>query len=243
MKRKRIHRTAVWGLLWLAFCAAASATPVSTPFTIATYNFSVEDGGGFSAYLNGNSANTFEVYCVDFQNYVYPPNDTYDVYVDDVGVTVADTRYGTTPTTGFTDQVMINGSPVDAQVRYILAGWLTTHYDLNPTTTAENNQNLGIQNAIWTLLDTGSDSAFASSYEATWLGNALSWATSEGSAGLQNYAHDVEVFTSTSVSSTPIPGRYTTGQQEMITVIPEPAATALVGIGLIALGLLRRKLV
>ena len=241
---KSFHRIAVCGLLWLAFCAAASATQL----TIESYNFSAAgDGGGFSAYLNGNSQDPFEVFCVDYRNEVSPP-ETYSVNIDVVGDTVANTRYGTTPTASFADQVMIDGSSVDAEMRYILAGWLTTQYNLNPGhNTALIDQDAGIQDSIWALLNTSSSNAFSfeTTYEATWINNALNWASGETSAQLQSFADDVEVLTSSNVSGTSIAdGRYNTGAQEMITVTPEPAGMALVGIGLLVLGLVgRRKLV
>jgi len=233
---KSIHRCAVLGLLWLAFSVVASAT---TSFTIESYNFSTAgDGGGFLAYLNGDSADSFEVFCADYLNTVSPP-ETFDVNIDIVGITVADTRYGTTSPSGFSDPITVNGSLATAEERYVMAGWLTTQYNLSGD---NSNMNMGIQDAIWTLLNTGNYTQFSNSYESAELAAAIAWANAAIADGTFNsFADEVEVFSSTNISGASTPGRYTTGVQEMIAVIPEPMTLALAGIGLLSIGLFRRR--
>jgi hypothetical protein len=76
---------------------------------------------------------------------------------------------------------------------------------------------------------------------STWISNAETWESGLSSQAKANFESSVRIFTSSDVSGTSIPDRYTTGKQEFITVTPEPMALMLVGTGLVAVGILRRR--
>jgi len=243
-----MKKSVICGLLWLAF----SAVGFSTSLTIQSNDLWVDDGGGgFLAYLNGNTSNPLEVYCADYRNYVDPPQ-TYDVNIDTPNLLapddgLGDTRYGTTTTFTWNSLVgttiSMSGSEFgNAYDRYVMAGWLTTNYDpLNPG----GGQDEGIQSAIWTLLDVDGTSHTEGDV-ATWLQNAVNFMSN--TAQFNSFAADVRVYSQTDISGdnnlnlSSSGNRYATGAQEMIGVAPEPADLALVGCGLLWIGLLRKRI-
>ncbi len=238
--------TAIGGLLWLALSTAGFATTL----TITSYNYSADsDGGGFQAYLNSNSTDLFEVYCVDYlndadQSGAYTINiDTPNLSAPDDGL--GDTRYGTTTTFSWNSIVAgalsSSGDEFgDAYDRYVMAGWLTTQYD----SFAQNSTDAdGIQSAIWTLLDVNGANFSSDGDTLYWLQQAINFMNSPG---FNSFASDVEVYTDTTISGDTnlnygtADNRYQTGYQEFISVIPEPADLVLVGCGLLFIGALRR---
>lgn len=235
----RLHKTALLGLLWLFFGVAASATTI----TVDKWNFVVDgDGGGFQSYLNGDSSQTFEAYCVDYRSSI-DPSDTYPVNVDNLAIGISDTRYGTTSQSGFSFQNAPNGMTFgDAVNRYLLAGWLTTQYDSDAT----NSRDIGIQNAIWNLLDTNSVNHMDGDV-VTWEDNAVIWESTQSKSQLMAFMTGVTVYTSTDVAgdsdlnNNDSGNRYSIGKQELVTVSPEPGMLIPVAGGLAMLGLLRRR--
>jgi hypothetical protein len=239
--------TAIGGLLWLAFVAIGSASSL----TIESQTLNIEQGGQFVADLNGNSADSFDVYCIDYRNDVTIP-DTYFVNISTPSISLADTRYGDTTDFSWNS---ISGSYVgstgnefgNAYDRYVMAGWLTTQYNSD----TKGAQDIGIQNAIWTLLDVN-DAKFTSGDVDYWLQQAVNFMNNNPTA-FTSLASEIQIYTSTNVATATGSARYSTGEQEMITVLdpspspavlgaPEPAMFALVGIGLVALGAARRKM-
>src|SRR5258708_15053212 len=144
----RFIRSSVFGLLWLA----VGATAFASSLTIQDQNFNVNSGGRLDAYFS-NPQSLFEVFCVDYRNYVSPP-ETYDATITNGLSNLSAARYGTTNQTDFQFQTVPVVQPDagqslgDAVNRYLLAACLTTQYDFGPGANT-GNQDLGIQTAIW----------------------------------------------------------------------------------------------
>lgn len=243
---KWFTKAAVGGLLWLTFSGAA----FSTTLYVTSYTEDVDDGGQFLANL-GNPAQSFYVYCADFQNEVSgdamvnistPNTSTADTGPNYDGLAL--TRYGAVPTALFTYDGTGAGALNSAE-RYVIAAWLTTQYNFGSGVTTADKE---IQNAIWTLLNTtGSTSGFPFGDAAgtgTFLTQGINFFNNTPNTALLQFESEIEIFTSTNTVTysgegwSPI-----SGTQEMITVntTPEPATLAMMGAGLMALGLIRKR--
>lgn len=226
----RFRHIGAFALLWLTFSAAAFGSSI---LNIQSRPFPVNDGGGFTATLNGGSP--FEIFCVDFQNFIAGPPDSYSVNVSrSQSEILANSRFDSTAVAGFLDPT-VNGVSLTAYDRYVLAGWLISQYN-QPN--GQDTNNLGIQSAIWTLLaQTGSAPPNLGNRD-TWLNKA---AAIKGTTTYNTIASDIVVLTDVSVAGAAIPGRYNTGKQEMMYLTPEPATFGLIGTSLILAALARRK--
>lgn len=235
---KWFSRAAVGGLLWLSFGAAFGDTLYITGLTE-----NVLEGGQFSAYLNDPSQQ-LTIYCIDYRNLEGTPmqvNVSTPLNVADI----ADTRYGTTPTANFS--FYTSGPALSALDRYVLAGWLTTQYNFTSGVTLADDQ---IQNAIWSLLTTAGSAGFPfgdALGTGTWITQAETWEAAAALNGtLTSFESSVRIYTSTDVAGNndltqDAGSRYNTGMQEMIGTVPEPDTIAMMGIGLLGIGLYGRR--
>ena len=97
--------------------------------------------------------------------------------------------------------------------------------------------NSGIQGAIWDLLNTSS-TTFTANGESTYITQAIQWLKNPAdSAAIAAVTSEVTIYTPVALSG---PG----DSQEMIglttTTAPEPQTLAMLGVGLLALGLFRK---
>jgi hypothetical protein len=240
---KWFSKAAVGGLLWLT-CAFAFADTIY--FTGQTEN--VENGGQFTAYLASNPSQSLFTYCVDDLNDVgiTSPPSAYLVNVVDLAVTsqvTTDTRYGQTPAASFsTNTVTIPTAIGTAQDRYAMAAWLITQYNFTSGVTPADDQ---IQNAIWTLLDATGAVYPSNGGVGTFINQAETWINAEITAGtLGAFESNVVIYSPSVLVGVADPARYVLGNQEMIgfTGAPEPATLAMLGAGLVIIGLLGKRI-
>jgi hypothetical protein len=247
---KLISKAALGGLLWLSFSSTAMFGDTLSLYQTYNINASPVNGGGqFMGTLDGTDPVT--VYCIDFANDLSSPQ-TVDV---STLANISDTRYGNTSPSNFTffDGTMASDSlytgtganaltttqlTLTAEQRYLLAAYLVTQYQLVlPPTTAILNMNDGLQGAIWDLLNT-SNTTFTANNESTYLTQAIEWLKNPAdTAAIAALTSEVTIYTPVSLS-----GRG--DSQEMLgltsTSTPEPQTLAMLGIGLLALGMFRK---
>jgi hypothetical protein len=239
----------VGGMLWLTFTAVGFG---STLLNITGQPNSVEGGGQFSAFLGPTDTQSIFVYCVDDLNFVTVPS-SFAVNVTDLANSTAvydNTRYGQTaanaasvnaqfPDAFSTNTVVVPASIGTAQDRYAMAAWLIEQYNFSSGVTTADTQ---IQNAIWTLLD-ATGATYGST--GTFINQAETWIASEmATNALTGFENGIVIYSDVNLASESDPARYTGTAQEMIGFVaaPEPATLAMLGLGLVSIGLFRKRM-
>lgn len=235
MNKKSIIRTAVLAAITIAGSLTASAATI----TITAQNFNVDNGGRFTAYEGANSAQTFDVFCIDYLN-TFNYNTAYTDNITSLSSgNLANTRYGTTAAASFTDSATF-GAFSNALSRYTMAAWLTTQYDYTQANTS--TRNVGIQDAIWNILEvTGNAAAPQHGAYTTWETNALNWISTASASTISNLQAQTRIYTDVAIASNNTATRYTTPEQEFLRVVPEPGTFVMLGGGLLLIGLARPK--
>jgi len=243
MRFRRLVQTAV---ILTAFCAVIKAGPVVNTLDTNGYNFQLNNGGGgASATLNNNQH--IEIFCDDYANYIYVPQQNYQAYVTGITSTTDDlavTRFGdvtnfvslSNQSSMFTLAGVINGASNLA--RYQMAAYLVSQYNIPGGNNTSNN---GIQQAIWDILDpntgnfnTGNYGVYNSATDNA-LQSAASWFSSTSTANINAYLANYRIVSDATMYRCG-DGLMCGGFQEQITVVPEPRHVAFLLIGLLLVG-------
>lgn len=261
-------KVAVGGLLWLSFSAAAFGTNIYFTGQPDNVNGGGEFTAYLSSNPS-QTLYTYCVDDLNSIGTITMPPTGFSVNIVDLAnatQVAADTRYGQTAPASFTNTVNVadpppvnNTTDATAQDRYAMAAWLIEQYSFPVTSTTDLTDDY-IQNAIWSLLDatgkvfnncdfvnqstcaTGVSSEIAAA--TTWINGQIKNGT------LTAFESNVVIYSSTAINPNNTatgladPARYYVGDQEMIgfvTTTPEPATLAMLGAGLIAIGLFRKR--
>jgi len=230
----------------LSFAAAATAGPVTHVLDTNSYNFQLNGGGG-GAQATLDKTQTIEIFCVDFANDIYVPEQNYSAYLTPItsGSNLNVTRFGSVLPGDFTN-INLGADTTDASTintssdlgRYQMAAYLVSQYSLPGGNNSANN---GIQQAIWDILDPNTFAAVYNTSTDNAIEGAAKWYASmggnTGSSALDSFLANYRIVSSTSMSACSSgTGLLCGGFQEQITEVPEPRHVALLLMGLLMAG-------
>jgi len=231
-------------IILFAFCAALAAGPVANILDTTGYDFQLDNGGG-GAQAELNKTQNIEIFCVDFANNIYVPQQNYSAYVTGLTSGAFDpnvTRFGEVSSwsqisSSVTGASIINGA--SGLGRYQMAAYLVSQYNVPNGNSASNN---GMQQAIWDILDPKGQASFAEfggSNTNTGLSAAASWFNNTSSSGRDTFLANYRIVSDTSMKGCTGASSYGLlcgGFQEQITAVPEPRYLALMLVGLLIVG-------
>jgi hypothetical protein len=234
-------------IMLVAFSAASEAGPVANTLDTTGYNFQLDNGGG-GAQAELNKTQNIEIFCVDFANNIYVPQQNYSAYV--TGLTTGDFDPNVTRFGEVSSWTQISSSVAGASIinnasdvgRYQMAAYLVSQYNIPSGNSASNTSNNGIQQAIWDILDPagqGSFSAFGGSNTNTEVSAAASWFNNTSSSGRDTFLANYRIVSDTTMKGCTGGSSYGLlcgGFQEQITAVPEPRYLALMLVGLLIVG-------
>jgi hypothetical protein len=239
----------------LSSVAAAMAGPTTHVLDTTSYNYQL-DGGGGGALATLDKSQSIEIFCVDYANDIYVPQQNYSAYLTTItgGSDLSVTRFGNVSswtavniTGDSTDSSTINNS-TDLG-RYQMAAYLVSQYDSSTGKTGTfslgggTTNNDGIQQAIWDILDpkgetfgqisTISDTNAAIEAAAKWY---TGMGGNGGSSALNTLLANFRIVSDSTMGSCSGSKLVNCGFQEQITEVPEPRHVALMLMGLLLVG-------
>lgn len=226
---------------------------------------------GYGGEFGGNIANQYiDVFCVDFANDVSIPS-SHAVNLTPIAAGTqlnTDTRFGSVTSGGWRlvqDYLPAGSSTLSTSVedtinnasalaRYEMAAYLISNYTFFNAPPPQHSDayygdstNLGIQNAIWAILDPTSDlylppdSLSQSGDITTWLTNAANWLPTANTEAGQQLLSRFRIVSDVQIAGSSTPTQV--GIQEFLTAtpVPEPSFYVVLTAGLAVLLLAARR--
>ncbi len=230
----------------LAAISSVSAAPLpqsvlgtDKAVVISNENLKVLSGGGFGGTLE--SLDTY-FWCVDWENYIAGPPDTYNANVVALGAWTAteesQVRKGTNTSWA------LNPPALSALQRYQVAAYLLTQMSTFQTMTKQTTNptkatDEDLQRSIWKILNLGLPSnASPAVVNMAPLNAAIAYVQSHPDYGFGSWAVVSGISSGGRLAGTK---KQTFLVQIEATQVPEPGTYALMGLGLGALALLRKR--